>query len=231
MIIERMASRATNVLQEMVYFFYKTLTVKHIPIWALAAHYKLDKLSSSGYHDYISIYSNLFSKVRNDVKSVLEIGIGVVEDGQMLHVKKKGYETGNSLRFWRDYFPQAEIMGADIFEVEIKEERITTFICDQRRKDSIMNLATMIGGKVDIIIDDGSHVYEDQLNTFIWLYDKVNIGGIYVIEDIRKDNVTRFASFENIPMEMQDEIRKLFDLEIRSGTSHAADCIVIYKRK
>jgi len=41
----------------------------------------------------------------------------------------------------------------------------------------------------DIVIDDGSHRFEDQMTTFAWLWSSVKRGGVYVVEDIQHPEV------------------------------------------
>jgi hypothetical protein len=63
-----------------------------------------------------------------------------------------------------------------------KEERIKTFLFDSSESeytDYYLNDLTF-----DIIIDDGSHHFEDQIATFNLLKDRMNAGGIFIIEDV-----------------------------------------------
>ena len=62
--------------------------------------YKLDKSKAYGMHSYSDVYERIFSD-REGPKKVLEIGIGVIEAGQMAGVIPLGYKTGNSLRAWK----------------------------------------------------------------------------------------------------------------------------------
>jgi hypothetical protein len=82
----------------------------------LSAKYSLDKNICTGCHNYIPGYSSLFDKIRYDVKVVLEIGIGSIENSQMSGVIPLGYKTGNSLRCWAEYFENAKIYGIDIYD-------------------------------------------------------------------------------------------------------------------
>lgn len=67
--------------------------------------------------DVIIIYQDIqvLEHIRYDIKNVLEIGIGSVENSQMGGVVSQGYITGNSLKCWSKYFPNANIIGIDIF--------------------------------------------------------------------------------------------------------------------
>jgi len=142
----------------------------------LSLKYFLDK---NGYHNYIPIYDLFLNHKRNKINNVLEIGIGSVENGQMKHVNN--YKTGNSLRCWRDYFPNAIIHGIDIYECDLNEERIKTYLINQTDSEKLNEL----NYKFDLIIDDGSHILEDQVYSFKILESKLSTDGIYVIEDIQ----------------------------------------------
>ena len=64
----------------------------------LSIKYSLDKNIYCGCHNYIPGYVSLFEDKRYDIKKLLEIGIGSVENNQMVHVVNMGYKTGNSLK-------------------------------------------------------------------------------------------------------------------------------------
>jgi hypothetical protein len=49
-------------------------------------------------HNYFKHYHSNFSCIRNNVKKILEIGV----------------DRGESLNLWKEYFPNAEILGLDI---------------------------------------------------------------------------------------------------------------------
>lgn len=149
----------------------------------LMQFYGSDK-SQSRYCEY---YEPLFLPIKEKVASLLEIGIGtldptVPDSYSGIHSLNPHYIQGGSLRAWRDYFTNARIYGIDIADdCKFEEDRIETFIfssldfnkCQTYFKDSIF----------DIIIDDGSHMREDQLLTLANLFNNLKDNGIYAIED------------------------------------------------
>ncbi len=145
----------------------------------LAEKYRSDKVKSL-HHDYTPFYDQLLRQ--RTVKRVLEIGIGTIDT--MRHVE--GYESGASLRMWRDYFPEAKIWGADVDATAmVNEGNIFSLVCDQSSEESLQRMALMLGGKFDLIVDDGSHQFEHQVltaNTLIPLL--LSPTGVYVIEDV-----------------------------------------------
>lgn len=137
----------------------------------------------SGYTPY---YVEIFESIREKKIELLEIGIGTViqhAPSSMANTRIKNYKPGASLRSWQEYFPNAKIFGGDIqLDTQFEEDRIKTFLFDSTKKfECDVTLQDMM---FDIIIDDGWHSYEAQLNTFDNLFSRVKKGGYYVIEDI-----------------------------------------------
>ena len=138
----------------------------------LAMKYETDKCPDyrSGIgHNYTPFYEELFRGMA--VKRLLEIGI----------------DTGASLYMWEEYFPKAEIVGVDIHVPGlINKGRIRSFYCDQSNAQSLVALHSYLGSRpFDIMIDDGSHVPDDQVMTANILADRLAPGGLYIIEYVQ----------------------------------------------
>jgi hypothetical protein len=93
---------------------------------------------------------------------------------------------GASLRVWRDFFKNAQIYGADIDkDILFESERIKTYYVDQLNTPSIKAMWKKISIKnFDIIIDDGLHTTDANINFFINSFYKLKKNGVYIIEDI-----------------------------------------------
>jgi hypothetical protein len=131
---------------------------------------------------YTPFYDLLLRDVREDIRTVLEIGIGTIPT--MRHMP--GYQPGASLRMWRDYFPNATIYGIDIAQDAVylaRGEGIETFLADASKQSELLRIAA-ITGKLDLIIDDGSHDPEHQILAAHTLMPYLNHGGLYIIEDV-----------------------------------------------
>jgi SAM-dependent methyltransferase len=137
---------------------------------------------------YTHLYSILFDKMKNDNLNILEIGIGTMVPNVPSSMKgymSDNYKPGASLRAWRDYFKNSNIIGVDIQPDTIfTDERIKTYICDSTDKNSVENLMKNLNIKFDIIIDDGYHHDIAQLNTLKNFLPHLKDGGLYIIEDI-----------------------------------------------
>jgi len=126
--------------------------------------------------------------MKNDNLNILEIGIGTMVPNVPSSMKgymSDNYKPGASLRAWRDYFKNSNIIGVDIQPDTIfTDERIKTYICDSTDKNSVENLIKNLNIKFDIIIDDGYHHDIAQLNTLKNFLPHLKDGGLYIIEDI-----------------------------------------------
>ena len=114
----------------------------------------------------------------------------------------KSYISGSSLKVWRDFFPNAEILGADIDkESLLSENRSKCFFIDQIDTISIKNfwLETKFHkNSVNLIIDDGFHDYQANINLFEGSIDFLKSDGFYFIEDVHEDQLELYFNyFEN----------------------------------
>ncbi len=144
---------------------------------ASAIHYGTDK-SSHG-HAYTRLYRRYLRKRRRAVRSVLEIGVGGTTSSE-------GYEStagGQSLMMWSDYFPNAVIVGVDVYPKAVAGPRIRFEQGDQSDEDFLSSLVRKYG-PFDLVIDDGSHIGRHIGASFKVLWPAVKPGGIYVIEDL-----------------------------------------------
>lgn len=116
-------------------------------------------------------YEEAFSHLKDEVTSLLEIGIN----------------KGGSIRAWRDFFTKATIHALDIREIAVQrvkdEERVEAQLVNTSNRDELVKWAE--GKTFDIVIDDGSHCNNDQINAFEVLWPLVKPGGYFVIEDTK----------------------------------------------
>lgn len=159
----------------------------------LMKDYGSDKGDS--WHNYTKYYDRLFGDNRNNIKHVFEVGIGTTNPAFKSHMKPE-FTPGGSLRGWRDYFPNATIYGGDIDpDVLFTEDRIETFQMDQTNPDRISDLWDLEFGDIefDIFIDDGLHTLDAAFTLFNESMHMVKDTGIYIIEDIQRSELTKYA--------------------------------------
>ena len=135
-----------------------------------------------------SFYADLYEEELKDKKitNLLEIGIGFDISS-----------PGSSLRSWKALFPTAKIYGADINRsILFEEENIKTFFVDQLNKNELNKLKKNLNNTFfDVIIDDGLHSYEANINTFEVFKDTLSKEGLYFIEDIRYSRLDKYYKF------------------------------------
>jgi hypothetical protein len=123
---------------------------------------------------YTYRYQQHFAPLRRKKLNLLEIGVGGYKD------PKAG---GNSLRMWKDYFPNSQIHGLDMYDKRAMEEpRIRVHQGNQTDEKCLLEIYRQMGS-LDIVIDDGSHFSEHVIFTFNALFPLLSENGIYAIED------------------------------------------------
>jgi hypothetical protein len=147
-------------------------------------------------HSYTDYYKRLFGHCRLSVKKVFECGLGTNNPNLPSSMGASG-KPGSSLRVWRDYFPNAMIYGGDIDKnILFSEERIVTLYLDQLEQAAIEKFWLQINeDNFDFMIDDGLHTFEAGSSLFINSIEKLSSSGIYVIEDVNKQDLMRYKEF------------------------------------
>jgi len=136
----------------------------------------------------LSNYEILFDSIKNKPVKYLEIGV----------------YYGGSLLWASDYFSHAEskIYGVDKYLGNadyISAEKITLLEANQNDSDKLQELGKKYGC-FDVVIDDGSHMTKETINSFEILWKYVKPGGWYIIEDWGVC-YTPYVTPENISMD------------------------------
>ena len=141
-------------------------------------------------HNYTTLYTRLFTKFNNRSINIFEVGLGTNNLDVPSNMSATGI-PGASLRGWKEYFPNANIYGADIDRrILFDEERIVTFFVDQTDPQTVQTLwnnPKLMDIKFDIIVDDGLHTFNANDTFLSNSFNKLNEGGIYIVEDIKKE--------------------------------------------
>jgi hypothetical protein len=119
---------------------------------------------------YFDIYHRHLGRFRGRTVRVLEIGI----------------YSGGGLEMWRNYFgPSSKIYGIDIEPAckAYENDSVKVFIGDQGDRDFWRKFKQEVED-IDIVIDDGGHLPEQQIVTFEELLPHLRPGGVYICEDI-----------------------------------------------
>jgi len=147
-------------------------------------------------HTYADFYEARFGICREYIQNVFECGLGTNNQNIPNNMGLFG-KPGASLRVWKEFFPNAQIRGADIDKnVLFSEDRILTYYVDQTSPDSIEQLWQNVStANFDLIIDDGLHTFDAGICFFENSFNKVKPNGLYVIEDVTPQGLIRYVEY------------------------------------
>ena len=131
-------------------------------------HYEFGTDKEFNHRYCTAFYDKEFPKYRDKRIRLLEIGV----------------HRGGGLAVFHEYFSDADIYGVDPFEFGAAKNclpypRVRVFTADGYSKEFADTLP-----KFDIIIDDGPHTKESHLKSLQIYLNKLNDGGVFIIEDI-----------------------------------------------
>lgn len=122
------------------------------------------------FRHYFDIYHRHFAKFVGREVNVVEIGI----------------YSGGSLNMWRSYFGD----GCHVYGVDIQEacrayecDGVSVFIGDQADSAFWAEFRRQVPD-VDIVIDDGGHLVDQQIATLEETLPHMRPGGVYMCEDV-----------------------------------------------
>lgn len=125
---------------------------------------------SSRFHDFCKKYEKYLPFERRSNLKILEIGV----------------KEGRSLQMWREYYFNSTVVGIDINSLCKNHENFDKNIyIEIGSQDDKFFLSQIIEkhGPFDFIIDDGSHIQYQVIQSFDCLFPALNSGGVYAIED------------------------------------------------
>lgn len=121
---------------------------------------------------YLSEYNRIFNDYREEPVKMLEIGV----------------QNGGSLEIWSKYFQRGEkFIGCDINPdcsiLKFDDKRISLVVGDAN-VDSVQAEILEHSSEFNIVIDDGSHLSSDIVESFARYFPKIVDGGVFVAEDL-----------------------------------------------
>ena len=161
---------------------------------------------SSKFDVYFGIYEDIFNHLRGGSPTFVEIGI----------------QGGGSLFAWKKFFGDgARIIGVDLnpkckkfeefgFEIHIGDAGDESFM-----KEVFRSL-----GKVDAILDDGGHLYHQQINTLTSAAECISGDYILAIEDTTTSYYKEFLKYSIKRRTFSDYAKSLTDI-LYVGFSYA----------
>ncbi len=121
-------------------------------------------------HDYAKFYENYFQIFKEKNISIMEIGSFY----------------GNAAAALYFYLKKAKIYSADIFPdlFKYKSDRIRNFFVDSSSEESIQRSILSLNCQFEIIIEDASHSYKDQIISLFMLFPIIKSGGVFITEEL-----------------------------------------------
>lgn len=127
-------------------------------------------------HPYSSVYSMLFSPLRNMPIQFAEIGIAY----------------GASANAWFNWFSQARLCFFDRDEnfvaIIAQTSRSISAVMDVSKDGDVERALAVPGGLYDVILDDSSHEFEHQIRIIKEAIPFVKPGGYIIVEDIYRSH-------------------------------------------
>ena len=163
--------------------------------------YKNLKRVSLKYDTYFQTYEEMFNKYVG--KKITFVEVGVLQ--------------GGSLFMWREYLGKdARIIGIDLHPnaKELEKHGFEIYIGSQSDKNFWKNFYSKVG-KVDVLLDDGGHVNDQQIITLSESLHNMNDDGIILTEDVHTSYFKKFGnpskySFINYSKYLVDVINSRF---------------------
>jgi hypothetical protein len=129
-------------------------------------------------HPYTAVYSLLFGNYRYRKCRFAEIGVA----------------GGSSVLMWNLYFTDAMFYFFDRDQnfllnsmQDVSKDNNRFYLMDVKDSSTIIQALTSTGGDLDILLDDSSHTFEDQIRIIKDGLPYVKSGGMIIIEDIYRD--------------------------------------------
>lgn len=134
-------------------------------------HEKKQGKASDKWESYLDLYDELFTPLKKNPVTMLEIGV----------------QNGGSLETYGEFFAKGKrFIGCDINEgcrnLKYSDERIAVVV-GNANTEPVAKEILQLSADFSIIIDDGSHVSLDVINSFLIYFPVVQPGGLYIIED------------------------------------------------
>ena len=148
----------------------------------------IEEFEGSPFHSikvstYFDAYEQLLGRFRDQRITFVEVGV----------------LNGGSLFMWRNFLGNdARIIGIDVSPEAKRWEKqgFEIYIGDQSDPQFWRELYAKIG-RIDLLVDDGGHTYEQQLVTVNESFRNMNDLGLIIIEDTHTSYMKNFGAMTN----------------------------------
>lgn len=159
----------------------------------LCLKHKADKIPEFG-HDYDQVYPRILDRFKDkDRINILEVGTGCRKVMEPLIPK---YVQGAFGRVLRDYFGVERISfdSIDVADQQVARKNHPEGCFMMRNAYSMATVEYLRPrAPYDLIIEDGSHLYDDQLFVIQHYLELLDSEGVLVVEDVLVGNLRHLA--------------------------------------
>jgi hypothetical protein len=133
-------------------------------------------------HPYTAVYNLLFSYMRYNPIVLGEIGI----------------LDNMSMKCWREYFPNATLYGYEYSEMRLEKalsDKLPNAVYSKMDVKDVESIQEGLQSTMfDIIIEDSTHEFNDQIRFANIAYKHIKPGGFLIIEDVfREESEQRYV--------------------------------------
>lgn len=181
---------------------------------------------------YFDIYERHLSRFRGTSPVMVEIGV----------------KAGGSLDMWREYLgPGSRVVGIDIDpSCKAHEADGIDVVIGSQDDPAVIDAVLAAHPRIDIVLDDGSHVMRHMIASFGLLYERLQPDGVYIVEDTHAcywekydGGLRREGSFIEFAKDRIDDINAAHSRgalpvsEFTRSTDHICfyDSMVVFERR
>jgi glycosyltransferase involved in cell wall biosynthesis len=144
--------------------------------------------------------------------------------GAPKNILELGVSSGMSLLLWHDAFKSSNIYGLDIDLAKsrntIKGKKRIKVTRGNQKDTNLLEKMAAEQGPYNVIIDDASHLPQDQRRSFGVLWKHLVSGGTYVIEDFHHNYKDKWEN-KNIKRQLKNMVDKIYTTnEVRDVAFH-----------
>ena len=149
---------------------------------SLGKRFKTDK--SSLEHNYLDAYERLLPFHREAVFNLLEIGVF----------------RGASAQMWAEWFYNATVIGVDLKLPKLKKRPTNLKLVKGNATQAlVVNRLRAKYSPPSVVLDDGSHRWDQQRESFRLLWPWLKEGGVYIVEDLHSSSEAGFTGDDIFP--------------------------------
>mgnify|MGYP001163634995 FL=1 len=146
-------------------------------------------------HGYARFYEDYFKKIKNEKLKILEIG--------------SFYGNASASLFF--YFRNSFLYAGDIFPdlFRYKSKRVKNFFVNSSEEVSIKDNIIAKNIQFNIIIEDASHSFKDQIISLFLLFKSLEPKGLFIIEELDFPDTRKDMNLKNEHPTLREILNKV----------------------